>query len=105
MAAQWLASGSPVQAGRLIWVETRMVAMVQSGLKGVLASVLALAVGAATSAAQAEIPGNLLRAAVLWALSGPLGSQAGPGSVAAAQLAAEDFAKEAGGLQVEIVSA
>ena len=70
--------------------------MVRSGLKGVLASVLALVVASATDAVRAGIPGNLLKVGVLSDMSGPFASQAGPGSVAAAQLAAEDFAKEAG---------
>jgi len=65
---------------------------------------LALA-GMASGAARAEIPGNLLKVGVLSDMSGPFASQAGPGSVVAAQMAAEDFAKEAGGLKVEIVSA
>jgi branched-chain amino acid transport system substrate-binding protein len=38
-------------------------------------------------------------------MSGPFSEQAGAGSVVAAQLAAEDFLKEAGDLKVEIVSA
>ena len=63
--------------------------MVRSGLKGVLASVLALAVASATDAARAEIPGNLLKVGVLSDLSGPFASQAGPGSVAAAQLSSQ----------------
>ena len=65
---------------------------------------LALA-GMASGAARAEIPGNLLKVGVLSDMSGLFASQAGPGSVVAAQMAAEDFAKEAGGLKVEIVSA
>src|SRR3954468_8576762 len=86
-------------------VETRKVTMAQCGLNGVLAAMLALAAGIAPGAAQAQIPGNTLKVGVLSDMSGPFASQAGPGSVAAAQLAAEDFAKEAGGLKVEIVSA
>jgi branched-chain amino acid transport system substrate-binding protein len=79
--------------------------MAQCGLNGVLAAMLALAAGIAPSAAQAQIPGDTLKVGVLSDMSGPFASQAGPGSVAAAQLAAEDFAKEAGDLKVEIVSA
>ena len=48
--------------------------MVRSGLKGVLASVLALAVAAAADAARAEIPGNLLKVGVLSDMSGPFAS-------------------------------
>jgi len=54
--------------------------MVRFGLKGVLAAALALAAGAA----QAEVPGDLLKVGVLSDMSGPFASQAGPGSVAAA---------------------
>jgi branched-chain amino acid transport system substrate-binding protein len=57
------------------------------------------------TAAQAEVPGNLVKVGVLSDMSGPFSTQTGQGSVVAAQLAAEDFAKEAGGLKVEIVSA
>ena len=56
-------------------------------------------------AAHAEIPGNAIRIGVLTDLSGPFSDQVGAGSVAAARLAAEDFAPESGGLKVEIVSA
>lgn len=75
------------------------------GLKGVSAAVLLLVAGIGSGAAQAQIPGNLLKVGVLSDMSGPFASQAGEGSVVAARMAAEDFAKEAGGLKVEIVSA
>jgi branched-chain amino acid transport system substrate-binding protein len=55
--------------------------------------------------AEAQVPNNLLKVGVLTDMSGPFAQQAGQGSVVAAQMAAEDFAKEAGGLKVEIVSA
>ena len=55
--------------------------------------------------ASAEIPNRLLKVGVLTDMSGPFASQAGQGSVVAAQMAAEDFAKEAGDLKVEIVAA
>jgi branched-chain amino acid transport system substrate-binding protein len=55
--------------------------------------------------AHAEIPGNLLRIGVLTDMSGPFADQVGAGSVAAAKLAAEDFAAESQGLKVEIISA
>src|SRR5947199_10765470 len=58
-----------------------------------------------TGAAQAQVPNNTLKVGVLTDMSGPFAQQAGQGSVVAAQMAAEDFAKEAGGLKVEIVSA
>jgi branched-chain amino acid transport system substrate-binding protein len=53
----------------------------------------------------AAIPGNLLRIGVLTDMSGPFRDQVGPGSVAAAELAAEDFAAEARGIRVEILAA
>ncbi len=59
----------------------------------------------AASAAHAEIPGNRLKVGVLSDFSGPFADQAGNGSLLAAQMAAEDFAKEAGNLKVEIISA
>lgn len=54
---------------------------------------------------KAEIPNNKLVVGVLTDFSGPFSDSTGKGSFAAAQLAAEDFAKEAGGIKVEIVSA
>ena len=75
------------------------------GLNSAFAAALALAAGLAPSPAQAQVPGSTLKVGVLSDMSGPFASQAGPGSVAAAQIAAEDFAKEAGGLKVEIVAA
>jgi branched-chain amino acid transport system substrate-binding protein len=59
----------------------------------------------AAAPAAAEVPNNLVRVGVLTDLSGPFADQVGPGSVVAAKLAAEDFAKEADGLKVEILSA
>jgi branched-chain amino acid transport system substrate-binding protein len=55
--------------------------------------------------AHAEIPGNKLKIGVLTDMSGPFSDQVGIGSVAAAQLAAQDFAGESGGVQVEIIYA
>jgi branched-chain amino acid transport system substrate-binding protein len=54
---------------------------------------------------RAEIPGNVVRVGVLTDMAGPFADQVGPGSVVAARLAAEDFATEESGLQVEILSA
>ena len=61
-----------------------------------------LAVLAAPLAARAEIPGNKVTIGVLTDMSGPFADQVGAGSVAAARLAAEDFAKEGPGPAVEI---
>ncbi len=68
------------------------------------AAVLALALPA-PAPAQAEVQGNLVRVGVLTDMSGPFSDQVGPGSVAAARLAAEDFNAEGGALRAEIVAA
>ena len=60
--------------------------------------------GLATDA-PAQIPGDKIKIGVLSDFSGPFADQVGKGSLVGAQLAAEDFAKEAGGLKVEIISA
>ena len=60
---------------------------------------------AAPAIPRAEIPGRVLKLGVLSDMSGPFADQAGPGSVVAAKLAAEDFASEAGGLTVEVLAA
>ena len=67
-----------------------------------LTSLLALSLVVA-GPAWADIPGNLVKIGVLNDQSGPFADQSGKGSVVAAQLAADDFAHESGGLQVQIV--
>ena len=57
----------------------------------------------AAGPAVAEIPGNTVKVGILNDQSGPFADQSGRGSVVAAQLAAEDFAPEAGGMAVEII--
>ena len=57
------------------------------------------------SNALAQIPGDTIKIGVLSDFSGPFADQTGKGSLVGAQLAAEDFAKEAGDLKVEIISA
>jgi branched-chain amino acid transport system substrate-binding protein len=52
-----------------------------------------------------QIPGEKIKIGVLSDFSGPFADQVGKGSLVGAQMAAEDFAKEAAGLSVEIVSA
>jgi branched-chain amino acid transport system substrate-binding protein len=52
-----------------------------------------------------QIPGDKIKIGVLSDFSGPFADQVGKGSLVGAQLAAEDFAKEAAGLSVEIISA
>ena len=57
------------------------------------------------ASAFAQIPGNTVKIGVLTDMSGPFSDQVGKGSVVAAELAVEDFAKESRGLKVEILSA
>ncbi|MBV8915815.1 MAG: ABC transporter substrate-binding protein [Acetobacteraceae bacterium] len=72
------------------------------GAGAALAAVLLLAVPA-----RADIPGNVIKIGVLNDMTGPFADLSGKNSVVAAQMAAEDFAKEAGpnGPRVEILSA
>jgi len=56
------------------------------------------------SAAVAQISDNVVRIGVLVDMSGPNADQQGPGDVAAARLAVEDFGGKIGGVPVEIVS-
>lgn len=74
-----------------------------SSLRTVCVALAAVALGSA--AVRAEIPNKTIKVGVLTDMSGPFASQAGEGSVVAARMAAEDFAKEAGDLKVEIVAA
>ena len=60
---------------------------------------------AACHASLAEIPNRTIKIGVLSDFSGPFADQVGKGSFVGAQMAAEDFAKEAGDLKVEIVFA
>ena len=57
--------------------------------------------------AAAEIPGNVVKIGVLNDMSGPFADLSGKGSVVAAQMAADDFAKQAGpgAPRVQILSA
>src|ERR1700744_6327037 len=72
-------------------------------LRFFLSCSVALVVSMATASAQ--VPGNSVKIGVLSDFSGPFADQAGKGSVVAAQMAAEDFAKESKGLKAEIVFA
>jgi len=70
-----------------------------------LAVLVAVAALALAPAARAELPGTV-RIGVLNDMSGPYADLSGPGSVVAARLAAEDFAREApGAFPVEILFA
>lgn len=66
---------------------------------------LALAAILAASAAQAEISGDVVKIGVLNDRSGPYVDLAGPGSVLAAQMAADEFKGKLGKTRIEIVSA
>jgi branched-chain amino acid transport system substrate-binding protein len=66
---------------------------------------LAAAACVIAASAHAAVPGNKVRIGVLTDMSGAFSDEVGAGSVAAAKLAAEDFAKEGSGPQVEIVFA
>src|SRR5271166_526960 len=68
----------------------------------ILAAAPALAI---SGAAMAEIPNRTIKVGVLSDFSGPFADQVGRGSFVGAQMAAEDFAKEAGDLKVEVVFA
>jgi len=60
---------------------------------------------ALAGSALAEVPGNSVKVGVLRDFSGPFADQAGKGSFIAAQMAAEDFARESKGLKAEIIFA
>jgi branched-chain amino acid transport system substrate-binding protein len=65
----------------------------------------AFAMVLAAGAAQGEVPGGSVKIGVLSDFSGPFSDQAGKGSFIAAQMAAEDFARESKGLKAEIIFA
>src|SRR5271165_2985173 len=69
------------------------------------AAIAAAALAGFPAAADAQIPGDKIKIGVLSDFSGPFADQVGKGSLVGAQLAAEDFAQEAGSLSVEIISA
>ncbi len=68
-----------------------------------IAGLVLLAVAAFTGSVQAEIPNRTLRVGVLNDANGPFADQSGRGGLIAAQMAAEDFAREATDPRVEIV--
>jgi branched-chain amino acid transport system substrate-binding protein len=65
---------------------------------------LAVALMLPAAIAQAELPGTV-KVGILNDMNGPFADQSGKGSVVAAQMAAEDFAEQGGGFQVEILAA
>jgi len=64
---------------------------------------IALALGAGT--AQAQVSGGVIKIGVLSDMSSLYADIGGPGSVAAAKMAVEDYGAAKKGLKVEIVSA
>ncbi len=75
-------------------------------LKFVLRLVLGLVLlGALAVPASAQISGGAVRVGVLTDESGPYADSAGPGSVTAARMAAEDFGPTVLGQKIEIVHA
>jgi branched-chain amino acid transport system substrate-binding protein len=69
------------------------------------ASFAVAALAGLTTGGSAQIPGDTIKIGVLSDFSGPFADQVGKGSLVGAQLATEDFAKEAGGLKVEVIFA
>jgi branched-chain amino acid transport system substrate-binding protein len=67
--------------------------------------ILVLAVALATSAAHAQYSDGVIKIGVLSDMSSLYSDIGGPGAVAAARLAVEDFGAAANGMKVEIVSA
>jgi branched-chain amino acid transport system substrate-binding protein len=65
---------------------------------------MAIALMLPAALAQAELPATI-KLGILNDMKGPFADQSGRGSVVAAQLAAEEFAAQGGGLRVEIVAA
>ena len=68
-------------------------------------AVAALAVLAAMTAAEAQISDGVVKIGVLTDLSGPAADATGAGSVAAAQMAVEDFGGAVAGRPVKVISA
>jgi branched-chain amino acid transport system substrate-binding protein len=65
---------------------------------------MAIALMLPAALARAELPASI-KVGILNDMNGPFADQSGRGSVVAAQLAAEEFASQGGGLKVEILSA
>jgi len=73
--------------------------------RAVLAALTAFSLLGAAAGAQAQISGGVVKIGVLSDMSSLYSDIGGPGSVAAARMAVEDFAPAKHGLKVEIVSA
>jgi branched-chain amino acid transport system substrate-binding protein len=74
-----------------------------SGLLATIFAAMVAIIGAPP--ALAGIPDRTIKVGVLSDFSGPFADQVGKGSLVGAQIAAEDFAREAGDLKIEIVYA
>ncbi len=70
-----------------------------------LSTLIATAFGLGATGAQAQISDGVIKIGVMNDMSGLYADVAGPGSVAAAKMAVEDFGAEKKGMKVEIVSA
>lgn len=74
--------------------------------KLICSMIAGLGLAVAAGGAQAAISGGVVKIGVLSDMSGPYADLSGPGSVVAAKMAAEDYAKQTGSkLKIEIVSA
>src|SRR4051794_39302639 len=71
--------------------------------KKVIGSVVLAALAALSSAAQAQMSDGVIKIGVLNDQTGAYADLAGPGSVAAARMAVEDFGAAKKGMKVEIV--
>jgi branched-chain amino acid transport system substrate-binding protein len=70
-----------------------------------ISTLLSAAFGLGATGAQAQISDGVIKIGVMNDMSGLYADVAGPGSVAAAKMAVEDFGAEKKGMKVEIVSA
>ena len=62
-------------------------------------------IGSFPVARAAELSGGVVRIGIINDQTGPLSDLSGPGSIAAARMAAEDFQKSVPSIKVEIVAA
>src|ERR1700759_4837737 len=88
-----------------VWTDTEEPPMHSWFDRAFLAAAFAVGLAVSATEATAQIPGDTVKIGVLSDFSGPFADQVGKGSFVGAQLAAEDFVKEAGGLKVEVIFA
>src|SRR5918999_3647234 len=79
--------------------------MKETGMSEVRKLSLAVSLALAATGAQAQVSGNVIKIGVLSDMSSLYADIGGPGSVAAARMAVEDFGAKKKGMNVEIVSA